>query len=62
MKRGDMVKFINLSPHGEPEYLGIVLEHHETWVKMLWCSDVREKIQDFNITDPELWRVISENG
>lgn len=62
MKPGDLIKFINLTPYGEPEYLGVVLEHHETWVKMFWCSDVHEKIQDFNIQDPEQWKVISETG
>ena len=60
MKRGDLIKFINLTSYGEPEYLGVVLEHYGTWVKMFWCCDVSEKIQDFNIQDPEQWKVISE--
>lgn len=64
MKRGDLIKFINLIPYGEPEYLGVVLEYHETWVKMLWCFNFPGKIhiQDFNIKDPEQWKVISETG
>jgi hypothetical protein len=47
VKPGDLIKFINLAPYGEPEYLGVVLEHHETWVKMFWCCDVPEKNSGF---------------
>jgi hypothetical protein len=56
---GDLIKFINLS-YGEPEYLGIILEHHGTWAKIFWCSNFPEKIQDFSILNPDQWVVISE--
>jgi hypothetical protein len=57
MKTGDLIKFINLTPYGKRAYLGVVLEYHGTWAKMLWCSDVHEQIQD-SIIVPKQWKVI----